>query len=71
MCKLPPTNNGKFTAFVHTYLVIRKVHILCFVIIFSEKLLHSEEEVGDVESARGRLLSTDRLIQAAAFVFFY
>lgn len=63
----PPTNNGKFTAFVHTYLVIRKVHILCFVIVFSEKLLHSEE-VGDGESARGRLLSTDRLIQAAAFV---
>lgn len=66
----PPTNNGKFTAFVHSHLVIRKVHILCFVIIFSEKLLHSEE-VGDGESARGRLLSTDRLIQAAAFVFFY
>lgn len=39
-------------------------------IVFSEKLLHSEEEVGDVESARGRLLSTDRLIQAAAFVVF-
>lgn len=68
----PPTNNGKFTAFVHSYqVVIRKVHILCFVIIFSGKLLHSEEEVGDVESARGRLLSIDRLIQAAAFVFFY
>jgi len=67
ICKLPPTNNGKFTAFVHTYLVIRKVHILCFVIVFSEKLLHSEE-VGDGESARGRLLSTDRLIQAAVFV---
>lgn len=64
----PLTNNGKFTAFVHSHLVIRKVHILCFVIIFSEKLLHSEKEVGDVESARGRLLSTDRLIQAAAFV---
>lgn len=71
ICKLPPTNNGKFTAFVHSHLVIRKVHILCFVIIFSEKLLHSEEEVGDVECARGRLLSIDRLIQAAAFVFFY
>lgn len=64
----PPTNNGKFTAFVHSHLVIRKVHILCFVIVFSEKLLHSEEEVGDVECARARLLSTDRLIQAAAFV---
>lgn len=46
----PPTNNGKFTAFVHSYqVVIRKVHILCFVIVFSEQLLHSEEEVGDVE----------------------
>lgn len=67
----PQQNNGKFTAFVHSHLVIRKVHILYFVIVFSEKLLHSEEEVGDVECARGRLLSTDRLIQAAAFVFFY
>lgn len=34
ICKLPPTNNGKFTAFVHSHLVIRKVHILCFVIVF-------------------------------------
>lgn len=60
----PPTNNGKFTAFVHSYLVIRKVHILCFVIISSEKLLHLEEEVGDLECTCST--SVDR--QAAAFV---
>lgn len=68
ICKLPPTNNGKFTAFVHSHLVIRKVHILCFVIISSEKLLHSEEEVGDLECTWS--ISVDRQAHSGCSICF-